>query len=120
MQQRNFLLFLLLSFVLLLGYIQLRQRLWPPEEPPEKPAKTAKKEEGKKPEEKKQEPANLYIPAPPPVTPDAELITLGADDEFAMRVVLDPHGAGVRQVVLKKFQEADWRGRPVWKDRANR
>src|SRR5262249_55871020 len=52
-----------------------------------------------------------------------DLITLGsaaADSHFALEVVLDQRGAGVRSVVVPQFQEADDYGRPVWVDRATR
>src|SRR5262249_42844570 len=54
---------------------------------------------------------------------DKDLITLGSaadDSHYALRVVLDPRGAGVRSVVVPQFQEANDLGRPVWKDEATR
>ncbi len=66
-------------------------------------------------------------PAPPPVaaeekykpTPVGDLKTswsLGENDrasKFHLYAVLDPHGAGVRILVLNKFQQADPWGRPM-------
>jgi YidC/Oxa1 family membrane protein insertase len=51
-------------------------------------------------------------PEPPkPVAPE-ELVTLG-DDDYFLRVRLTPLGAGVDQVVLTRFREADHMGLPA-------
>jgi YidC/Oxa1 family membrane protein insertase len=60
------------------------------------------------------------LPPAPPETKEGELIRLvsrGNEGRFPLDVTLDPLGAGVREVVAKKFQEGDWRGLPVWKDK---
>jgi YidC/Oxa1 family membrane protein insertase len=76
--------------------------------------------------------AAAIVQAPPPApaprlpqlaepTPDDKLVVLGSADPrspFHLQVRLDPRGAGVRSVVLNKFQAADHYGRPVWIDRA--
>src|SRR5262249_48296865 len=50
------------------------------------------------------------------VNPQQPPIILGDGDpssRFHLKVVLDRRGAGVRQVILNKFQQADHRGQPV-------
>jgi YidC/Oxa1 family membrane protein insertase len=112
MQQRNLLLFFLLSAVIVLGALQLRQRLWPPEKPAKPdPAVLVPKPKGKKPSG-----ALAQLPPQPAVTPDRDLVELGstgADSRYNLGVRLDPLGAGVRSVTLNKFKEADRNGRPV-------
>lgn len=55
-----------------------------------------------------------------PRAPHLENITLGDDGRFNLRVSLTTLGAGVQQVVLNRFQEADAEGRAVWKDKQQR
>ncbi len=63
--------------------------------------------------------ANLI---PPPAAKPLEKtrqFTLGSDDPnstFHLQVVLDARGAGVRRVLLNKFQAVDGRGQPEWDD----
>ncbi len=64
-------------------------------------------------------PAVVALPEAVPATPDEKLITLGDGDSlsrFHLRARLDPRGAGVREVMLNKFQQADASGRPVWRN----
>jgi YidC/Oxa1 family membrane protein insertase len=108
MQQRNLLLFFVLTALILLTYFNFRARLVPQPQPGE----VAKKKE----EEKKQAAAAaVQLPALPPVTPDAKLLELGEqapDSKFNLQVVLDPLGGGVRSVTLNKFRPSDEDGRP--------
>jgi YidC/Oxa1 family membrane protein insertase len=64
--QKNFLLFIVLCILILVGWSWLQNQIWPPP-PPKKPGDTvAKKEEPKKPDEKKKdEKKDLDKPAPP-------------------------------------------------------
>jgi YidC/Oxa1 family membrane protein insertase len=122
MQQRNLLLFFALTLLLLLGYLSLKT-YFAPTPPTSKPAQPAPSAEEKKPPKKKgpteEEPGVLVPLAQRKVTPRSDLVTLGSDQRnsaFHLRVVLDPKGAGVRSVVLNKFQQADLWGRPLWLD----
>jgi YidC/Oxa1 family membrane protein insertase len=112
-QQRNLLIFFLLAFALLVGTMQLRQRLWPtPQKEQEAEAVKKTRPETKKPAD--EEPRKL--PPQPAVTPEAQLLALGdrsGDSRFHLYVQLDPLGAGVRTVVLNKFQQATSGGLPV-------
>jgi YidC/Oxa1 family membrane protein insertase len=109
----NPLLFILLAILIYLSWTQFFR---PP--PPPKPADseaTAKKEKAA---------ADVVIPPPPKVVPDDELrkrgLVLGSEDrgsDFHLGVLFDPRGAGVRRIVLNRFQAADDRGLPVWKDK---
>src|SRR5262245_28821656 len=116
MQNRNLLVFLVVTLVLLIGWMQVRQRFSPPPAPPD-PAEAAKddaakKKDKEKPKDKPAEaPGDFRLPKGAPVTPDDQLLTMGEADRqsrFHLRVLLDPRGAGVRSVVLNKFQEADF------------
>jgi YidC/Oxa1 family membrane protein insertase len=116
-QQKHFFLFLALTFLLFIGWINLRQRLWPPPPPPEVPpvANKAPKEE-KKPPVVEAPPIKV---APLPITKTDDLLSLGSkerDSKYHLGVVLDPKGAGVRSIVLNKFQQAKENGKPDWQD----
>lgn len=143
MQNKNFLLFVALSFLLLVGYMQVKNALWPPAKPikkdiddeakieqadrPKGPPVAPKAIAGpwadlKKPERPAVKPV-VKLPVAAPATPADKLITLGQDQApdgspspFHLKVVLDPRGAGVRSVLLNKFQQSDDMGRPVWRD----
>jgi YidC/Oxa1 family membrane protein insertase len=144
MQQKNFLLFLALFFLLFAAWAEIGRRIWPPPPKPDlneeeltegkpvpkpDPAKKGgdKKTEGdkkkdgdKKPDKTVAAAGKLRLPAP---TPDNEILSLGSADPtsaYHLLVRLDPRGAGIRQVVLNKFQQADDMGRPVWIDKANK
>src|SRR5262245_42080027 len=108
MQQRNLLLFFVLTALILVTYMQFRGRL-APQAPQADPV-------AKKGEEKKRDPAApVRLPAPLPVTADAKLLTMGEADpksKFNLQVVLDPLGGGVRNVTLNKFRPSDEDGRP--------
>ncbi len=59
----------------------------------------------------------VQVPPPIPVTPDAQIRTLGSpkgDSPFHLYVELDPPRAGVRSIWLNKFQAADEMGRPAF------
>ena len=110
-QQRNLLIFILAAFVLLLVTTQLRQRFWPPPEKKEIAVEVAKPRD----EKKKDDVVLAKLPAQPLVTKESGLISLGApetDSPYHLYVQLDPLGAGVREVVLNKFQQASPGGLP--------
>ncbi|HVS38316.1 MAG TPA: YidC/Oxa1 family insertase periplasmic-domain containing protein [Gemmataceae bacterium] len=69
-----------------------------------------------KPEERPA-PAPVVAATTPPTPADSpKLKTLGEPNgasKFHLYVVLDPRGAGVRRVVLNKFQQANYLGRPT-------
>jgi YidC/Oxa1 family membrane protein insertase len=149
MQQKNLFLFMLLSVVVVIGYAQLRYRLWPP---PPKAEKVELPEPGQPTDEVpltplpavkgdaarialgplgnralQERPSVVHAPAPvtAPPTPEAKLIRLGEltndnPSPFHLGVELDPRGAGVRRVVLNKFAAATREGRPEWKDAAKK
>ena len=138
MQQKNLLLFVVLTVLILFGWTSLSHILWPP--PPPKPsnAEVAKnnddgKEKGeeakKNGENDKNKPAvEKKIDKKPervavadlrqlPETPKVQLVSLGAkerDSKFHLYVVFDPRGAAVRGLWLNKYQAADGQGRPEW------
>jgi YidC/Oxa1 family membrane protein insertase len=127
MQNKNFLTFLALAFLMLMLWFTIKQRIWGPAQPPDKQEAAQKKEADKKPGDKapdKAAPAAVAeLPPAPGVTPADQLIHLvskSPDARFPLDVTLDPLGGGVREIVAKKFQEADWRGLPVWKDQDKR
>jgi YidC/Oxa1 family membrane protein insertase len=122
MQQKNNLLFLGLLLLLMFSWFTVRQLIWPPP-PPKKPdaAKQAAAPAAAPKEEPRPPEPTVAVRAvpPPPVTPEGKLLTLGSTErasKFHLGVVLDPRGAGVRSVVLNKFQQADELGLPVWQD----
>lgn len=138
MQQKNFLLFIILSFLLFVAWMETKHRLWP-----QKPI-SAPVEVTKEPPPKPQtiasvlgltagpaspwliaadalartvplKPKPIEPPARPSVTPEAQILTLGSNDRtstFHLQVKFDPRGASVRRVVLNKFQQASPVGRP--------
>jgi YidC/Oxa1 family membrane protein insertase len=103
----NFLLFIALTFLLLVGWYQLKSSLWPP--PPESGPEEKKGPEGGK--------GPTYTPPNEPLpTPDGRLLELGErgkGSRFHLHVKLDPRGAGVRQVTLNQFLEAREDGKPT-------
>ncbi len=120
MQNKNFLTFLALAFLLLLLWLNIKQRVWgPPQPPPDKQEAAQKKEADKKPADKqpdKAAPAAVAeLPPLPQETDPGQLIRLRSkapDAGFPLDVTLDPLGAGVREIVVTKFEGADWRGLP--------
>jgi YidC/Oxa1 family membrane protein insertase len=121
MQQRNLFLFAALTLLLLLIYTSVRSYLAPPA-PPKKPSQ-AEQTTKDKPDKNKPAPAEEFSPKEPiplPVieaTPEKDLLALGSpthDSNFHLYVKLDPLGAGVRSVLLNKFQKANEFGQPVW------
>jgi YidC/Oxa1 family membrane protein insertase len=146
MQQRNFLIFIVLAFLIMVGYTQLRVLLW--KQPVPAQVEPAGKDEAAKEEPAAQgQPASRGdgmrfalgaggaqavrwlqakskkpAPAVVPVTEDSKLIRLGRADRsepsrFHLDVDLDPRGAGVRRLAANKFQKANKEGRPVWIDK---
>jgi YidC/Oxa1 family membrane protein insertase len=143
MQQKNFILFIVLSVLILTGWTALSQYLWPPPPPKSKSTEvvktdeknkpkgdeskkadvTEKKTTEKKPQEKKNEKESERVAAADlhnqPATPSDKLVRLGAkerDSKFHLFVVLDPRGASVHSLWLNKYQAADIYGRPEWDD----
>jgi YidC/Oxa1 family membrane protein insertase len=73
----------------------------------------AKKDKDAKPPEGPKEPPKVGPPAPPPPPPEPPtLLTLG-DHTFYNRLLLSTRGAGVQQVILPRFGQADRLGRDV-------
>jgi YidC/Oxa1 family membrane protein insertase len=109
-QNRNFLIFLLISFTLFMAVTWTKNHFWPP------PKKAVQEEAAKPREEKKAEVALTKPPEQPVVTPDKQLIAIGdasPDSAFHLYLLLDPLGAGVRKIVLNKFQQATSGGLPA-------
>ncbi|MCS6850383.1 MAG: YidC/Oxa1 family insertase periplasmic-domain containing protein [Gemmataceae bacterium] len=140
MQQKNLLLFFLVSLVIILGWTQFQNWMWPPK--PRKPAQPEAILSKAQLEQVRRAvggllpavgtglgpgvvaslaaalppPPKAKTPTPQPARRAPELITLGSDDPaspFDLKVVLTSQGAGVRDVVLNKFQEADRFGLPA-------
>jgi YidC/Oxa1 family membrane protein insertase len=145
MQQKNFLLFIVVTFAVIVGYAQLRQWLVPP---PPKVDKAAEDETTEAKDAKssgapavrgdgaraalgsgydlamRNRPSKPRAAAPKvaPPTELSKLIHLGpapgeSGSRFHLEAALDPRGAGVRQVIANKFAKANKEGRPVWKDK---
>jgi YidC/Oxa1 family membrane protein insertase len=112
-QNRNLLIFFLISLMLFVGMTWIQKRFWPAPAPQQ----AVEKDKAVKPrEEKKREVDLTQLPALPPVTPDDKLLSLGdpaPQSKFHLFVQLDPRGAGVRKIVLNKFEEATWKGLPA-------
>jgi YidC/Oxa1 family membrane protein insertase len=118
---KNWALFLLVSVLILGGWIYLEHVLTPvPQRKEEEAKKEAPKKdeaEKKKPKPKKKQPQNTK--APPPKTPSTfkpEIVTLGEASEeskYHLQVQLTTRGGGVQGVILNKFREADADGREV-------
>jgi YidC/Oxa1 family membrane protein insertase len=110
-QNRNLLIFFILSFALFVGVTWLRNHLWP------QPKKAAQKDEVVKPrDEKKPEVGLTKLPPQPPVTPAEQLLRLGdpsPDSAYHLALVLDRLGAGVRKIVVNKFEQATEGGLPA-------
>jgi YidC/Oxa1 family membrane protein insertase len=143
MPQKNLVVFIVLAFVILVGFTQLRVRLW--QQPVPKKVEPVDDDETQKAEAPgsapalrgdgarfalgpggslawrlHNKPARLPAPVVVPPTDPLKLIHLGSSDRdapshFHLDAELDPRGAGVRSVVLNKFARADKEGRPVWK-----
>jgi len=99
----NLLIFFLLVLLIMLSYSQFQAWMYPnPNKRPDAPEdlKTAKERQ------------NYQLPESTPITDEAELIVLG-EEKSNLRVLLDPRGAGVRQVTLNRFQASDVDGRPT-------
>jgi YidC/Oxa1 family membrane protein insertase len=110
-QNRNLLIFFLVSLTLYVGLLWAQKRFWPqPKEAvEEKPAAQNR-------EEKKPETGLGKLPAQPTVTPQNQLVSMGdaaVDSRFHLYVELDPLGAGVRKIVLNKFEQATSGGLPA-------
>jgi YidC/Oxa1 family membrane protein insertase len=145
MQQKNLPLAIVLSALILFGWVSLSRYLWPPPPPQQENTEVAKNDERKKPkndenkkpaakekdknaaekkpdEQKKVNAAERVAAADLqqlPETPPGKLVELGSregDSRFHLYVVIDPRGAAVQSVWLNKYQAADIYGRPVWRD----
>src|SRR5262249_8249889 len=97
--------FIVLSLLILFGWIQLQNWLNPP---PKKPQDQQKAEAPPpKPEQKPQD--ELHLPQARDL--GGPVIQLG-DQSFKLLAFLDPWGAGVRSVTLNEFDQADALGKP--------
>ncbi|MFQ3593563.1 MAG: membrane protein insertase YidC [Gemmataceae bacterium] len=99
----NLLVFFLLVLLIMLSYSQFQAWMYPnankrPDSPED--VKSVKERQ------------NYQLPVSLPPTAEPDLITLG-DKGCTLRVVLDPRGAGVRQVTLNRFKASDVDGRPT-------
>ena len=106
----NLLLFVLLLAALGLAYMQFRHLIFPAAPKADPVAGPAGGEAIVRPT------GSARLPAPPTVTPDSELITLGEGDGFDLRVRLDPLGGGVRSLLLTQFRPALPSGQPGPRD----
>ncbi len=121
---KNWILFIVLSAGVIAGYIYLESsRL---KSTPKKPAEPAeKKEEAVKPKpEEKKEPPKVEVKKPEekPKTkdvrpfapnPEVQAFLLAPESESPEILVwLTPQGAGVQKLVLSRFKQADYLGRP--------
>jgi YidC/Oxa1 family membrane protein insertase len=104
--QRNLLVFFLLVTALLFGYMQFRDRIFPPAPKVEPDARV--KEGGKVPPGT----GSPRVPEPLAVTKESDLLQLGGEG-FDLQVTLDPLGAGVRSVSLTVFRPASESGKPA-------
>jgi YidC/Oxa1 family membrane protein insertase len=109
-QNKNLLTFLVLAIVII--YVWMRFTQPPPgqEKPPQAPAPGKTTAEGGK-------PTVVPLPPEPPGTPAGQILSMGPQvpdaSGYQLGVKLDPHGAGVRSVVLNRFRAADEMGRPT-------
>jgi YidC/Oxa1 family membrane protein insertase len=106
MQQRNFVIFILLSLLILIGSLQLQAWLWPKPKQQAKPAAPAQADAKQKPQ-----PEAKRLRVPKQVHEAGAGIPLG-DDSSKLRVLLDPWGAGIISVTFNQFQQADSLGKP--------
>jgi YidC/Oxa1 family membrane protein insertase len=109
-QNRNLLIFFIISFALFVGVTWMRNHFWPP------PQKAVEEEVIKPRDEKKPEAGLSKMPVQPPVTQAKQIISIGdadPDSPFHLFVQLDPLGAGVRKIILNKFQQATEGGLPA-------
>jgi YidC/Oxa1 family membrane protein insertase len=131
MQNRNFVLFLVLSTLILVGWLAVMQLVHPPQKPVAEgpPAPVAENPDNKeKPPENKEKPppdkgpeAPAVKPAPEPAPEVAEVkahppIQLGSPDRDFLTAELTSRGAGVTRITLRDFQAADQDGKPVTED----
>jgi YidC/Oxa1 family membrane protein insertase len=107
MQQKNFILFLFLSLLILFGSMQLQSWLWP--KPTHQQAKaTAKAVADALGKPKPQGEPRVIVPK---AHEPGQAIQLG-DEHSAIRAILTDWGGGVSSVVLNNFQQADYYGKP--------
>jgi YidC/Oxa1 family membrane protein insertase len=115
MQQKNLIIFLVCAILLFIGYTQLLKVFSP--QPDKKQASTTTKKQGDDGDKGKRRASRSDKSEGRPVRrhPVVEGIPLG-DESSKLRVVLDPWGAGVRQIIFNQFQQADQDGKPVTED----
>ncbi len=129
MQQRNFILFAALMFLIFIGWTQLKMRLWPPapvkqeEEIVEtKTGWVARLFQSAADPLKKNVLNQAFVPAadrpvpPPALSADPELSVGAGENGYCLQVGFDVRGGSIRSLILKKIQKGDSYGRPVWKD----
>src|SRR5258708_5596953 len=149
-KDNNTLIFFLLSFLIIVGAMQFNAWLNPVKKrvDPDPPKETAKSPPTKVPPplsariasaigllSQSQGTASLVgaaalaadtaelakqVPKKPIFEAPRHIVKLGGDANFNLSVLLDSKGAAVIKVVLNKFQEADFRGRREWEDRATK
>jgi YidC/Oxa1 family membrane protein insertase len=107
MQQKNFIVFIVLSFLVLIGWITLQNWLNPPKHKDKQ--QEEKKVEAPPPKDKPPADAGPHIPE----RADRGLLIQLGDLTTKLRVVLDARGAGVLSVTLNDFHQADNLGKPV-------
>src|SRR5262249_11293505 len=128
MQNRNVVLFLVFSTLLLVGWLALLHFVQPPKPADQGPAAQVNdnKDKDKPPEKKDRTPEDngpeqpTAKPAPPleavveePEAKPHAPITLGNPKDDFFTAVLDSRGASVTSLTMRDFQAADKDGRPV-------
>jgi YidC/Oxa1 family membrane protein insertase len=138
MQQKNLLLFVVLTALILFSWAGLSRYFLPPPKEAEtvqsddhektkgdSKKKTADKKAADKKADKKKDDKKAVSPDVADVqqfkpTPPKNLLALGdrhSNSPFHLFVLIDPHAAGVRSLLFNKFQAANYLGRPEWTDR---
>jgi YidC/Oxa1 family membrane protein insertase len=120
MRDKNLLLFLLLTTLVLGGWLYLRQMTHETDNAKkEREAQVAKnKEEKKEPPKAKEEPKEKppekkqEQPVAEEKQPKVEE-TIGGEGDYYIEAVLTSQGAGVRRLTLNRFEAADWLGLPT-------
>lgn len=131
MQQKNFVLFMVLALAILMGWMWVQNQIWPPAKPrpkdqdavaqndPKQKESKAKEPEKKddEPKKKDDEPKAKEQPkqAAKKERPPARTFTLGDETSF-IRAKLTDRGAGVTQLVLNKFEASNRLGEPTGKE----
>lgn len=130
---KNWILFIVLSSAVLVGWQYLERQLFPPvpkknqiadnnKQKTKDEEKKSDLEEKNRPEEKKQKEKIVEEKKKPDEKPPAKLAEakvfelIGEDEKPELRVWLTTRGAGVAKLVLPRFRRADYLGRPAPKE----